>query len=47
MSATTADTGRRSSPLLDRLAPLPPPVSPASGGRVIVGVAIGLTIACP
>lgn len=45
VSDTTAETRLSPTPLLDRLAPLPPPVSPGSGSRIIVGVSIGLVIA--
>lgn len=41
-STTAVETSTSPTPLLDRQAPLPPPVSSGSGSRIIVGVAIGL-----
>jgi hypothetical protein len=44
-SATTSGTSLGPTPVLDRLAPLPPPVSPGTASRAIVGGALGLMVA--
>src|SRR5215475_11530878 len=44
MRATDAETQTNSTPILDRLVPLPPPEPPGSGGGIAIVVGLGLFI---